>query len=201
MEKWGINSTTNFYNFSGLYVFWWFGPKQYLENAVHDHLIQGKQYKAVNDDRRYELIGQAAPVEDVPGRVKSHLIQPVRYDFKWTADRFGERTALYAGKASGVFDRVKAHLQWQQQFAQFHASTDDERGARVLARHSGRQQLRAGFEYVFQNVIEKQRKEYLNAYVGLTVYPSPADAVSFRFYAEDYLIGTLRPAFNVDTER
>ena len=198
LEKSGPSS---YYNHSGLYVFWWTGSRETLQQGVLNHLIKGKEYKPIHDDERYRLANLTLPELLTSDKGKRYLLQPVIYDFEWIVDDKGERCALYAGKASGVFERIRAHLQWVNTFDAFHKNTSAEVKARVLAKHNGRQQMRAGFEYVFQNEDEAQRKKLLVENVGITVHANHPHLVSRRFYVEDYLIGRLRAAFNVDTER
>lgn len=200
-ENWQTTPQTNYYNFSGLYTFWWVGERTVLENSAISHLNQGKQYKEAEDNARFALLNKEPPVQEVEWLVRPHLMHSVNFEFNWLPDdKYGWKAPLYVGKASGVFDRVKAHLQWHDSFATLMPEAEKPYPS-ILPSHTGRQQFRVGFEYLFQNLPVTDRHILLESSIALSVHPTPADDVSFRFYEEDYMIGLLRPAFNVDSER
>jgi hypothetical protein len=200
-ENWHTTPKTDYYNFSGLYVFWWVGKKSVLDNAAVAHLNQGKQYKEQEDDARFSLLDKEPPIQEVEGLIRPHLMHPLNFKFNWLPDdQYEWKAPLYVGKASGVFDRVKHHLLWHNNFVALSPNVK-KYYPNILPRHTGRQQFRVGFEYLFQKLPVAKRHTLLESNIALSVLPTPADDVSFRFYEEDYMIGLLRPAFNVDSER
>ena len=198
IDNWATNAETNYFNFSGLYIFWWIGDRTVLEESNRVHLIKGKKYKQEEDDARYDLLGLNVPGN--AGGNNIYLEHEITYDFLWRQGvNCKEKCALYIGKSSGVYGRVDGHVKWQTSFGPL--LLGNNQNPMLLPRHSGSQQFRVGFEYLFKHTPLDVRRDLMLNSVGLTVHPTRADDVSFRFYEEDYLIGSLRPAFNVDSER
>ncbi|MCA8064281.1 GIY-YIG nuclease family protein [Burkholderia sp. AU38729] len=118
----------------------------------------------------------------------------VEYHDWWPSDV--PYPCLYVGKATNLKKRFGQHLMRGTPGRAHHAATDNEKGkARTTAC-----QLRFGIEHIFPR--EDDPLSLINKAVGYSWCDTfPENAVAERFFAEDRLVGYLRPWFNIDSER
>ena len=106
----------------------------------------------------------------------------------------GTPIALYVGKTTNLTKRVNLHLRMG---SENHKIVDDNK----IKAHTTSCQLRYGLDHLFRQR-EVPIKEILT-HIGVSYEKTDETdgAVMDRFYNENFLIGLLRPWFNVDTER
>ena len=116
--------------------------------------------------------------------------KPQSVIWDWNLDK--DLICLYVGKSTNLQHRLGLHLLLKT--PNLYQVKSDR-----LIKKTTSCQLRSGFDYLFQewqdiNIFELMSKR---------LYFSCFQETSFikRFYMEDYLIGTLYPWFNVDSER
>jgi hypothetical protein len=103
---------------------------------------------------------------------------------------------LYVGKSTNIKKRFSLHIK-RNSPGRLHQVLDDNK---KLKPRTSSCQLRYGIEHVFRT--EPNPLEIILRSVGFSYSTDfPSDAIAERFYAEDKLVGTWRPWFNVDSER
>jgi len=181
----------------GIYAFWWKNEtdeeKQLLRSFNRRVFIKGKQIKPKR--------------EEIP---PEHIIHEVNWD--WNLEE--SFVCLYVGKASNIAKRVKQHLgmghgqNWYEltNHANYKASKAAKYKNGFLLKWDTACQLRAGMEhllssgdgtYQFKDALQKNI--YFSHFTDFD--KDPHIAMTERFYSEDFAIGSLRPWFNVDSER
>lgn len=131
---------------SGIYIFWWSGSIEKLEQLNRKILIQGKRE---NDSFKW---------------------LPIEWQIEWLVPQEFERKkhlALYVGKSTTLRNRIRNHFHFPRN--------------------------------------RQTWKERLKKNVTLSVLACndtiDQHFVAERFYLEDFLIGALRPWFNLDSEK
>lgn len=103
---------------------------------------------------------------------------------------------LYVGKTTGIRKRVSQHILLSKTNRLHQIGSDHVK----VKLHNSTCQLRYGIEHIFRN--EKRPVDRILNNVGLSYSPVEGHVgVVTRFYAEDWLIGFLKPWFNLDSER
>ncbi|XOB41394.1 MAG: hypothetical protein ACKKMW_01540 [Candidatus Nealsonbacteria bacterium] len=103
---------------------------------------------------------------------------------------------LYVGKTTKLKDRILKHLLISYS-KRVHPKPKNYKKVKP---HNTVCQLRAGIEHIFPN--EKEPKSLILENIGLSFLDIfGKEAVSERFYLEDFAIGYFRPWFNLDCER
>ena len=190
----------------GLYAFWWVGDASVLDG-----------------DQKVQFVGPSVALDDKDaergdGRhTSSFAIDP--------KDRLIDldRTCLYVGKSTNIYQRVRQHVMLRLDSNQFlnvnkkdqpvlRTARYDEPISTVYKRNTSCQ-FRAGMEYLFRHRSEQEptvvldairnnvRLSYVELSNDLADYADGEDAFKRRFYWEDLLIGVLQPWFNLDGER
>ena len=191
---------------SGVYCFWYRGSAEDLAEYNAIHYIQGQQ--GYLEDPRLEGTdiqclwtgtreNQKREVIDV-----YHLFHPVTWQFHQREVGGELLVPLYVGKASNIFKRVKQHLAWpgrNHPVAQVHPIVHLPMALKPPGNTVA--QMRAGFEFLFQNEDDQNKRLRLQNNIALSIFPFDFIDFQNRFYFENYLIGMLRPPFNVDSER
>lgn len=135
-------------------------------------------------NRRSELPG--------PGR----RYAAIQLDDEWLGIDAGLPVPLNVGKtADNVAKRVGQHIRIMdvRTTPQFH-------GSRKQPRPTTGCQLRAGVEHLFPRMADT--RAFILDNVGLSYVEMDGDQhAANRFYLEDYAIGLMRPALNIDIER
>ncbi len=168
----------NFLDISAVYGFWWTGSKK--------KLIDGK--------RDIELKG--------PGNNKLHTIT---WQLSWFPDKLNNKYPLYIGKTQNLQQRISQHLCNNIKSKKWYSVNHLKKFKNVqminrkrLLKRTSMCQFRAGLEHLFTSngfeEIEHIKISYLE-------FDKTDEKVAERFYLEDYLIGYLRPWFNLDSER
>ncbi|CAE6967931.1 hypothetical protein R70211_07543 [Paraburkholderia domus] len=118
----------------------------------------------------------------------------VHYHDWWPSD--APYPCLYVGKTTDLKARFSQHLM-RGIAGRAHPASPDS--AKVKARNTSCQ-LRFGIEHVFP--AEPNPPALIQESVGFSYCAEFSDnAVAERFFAEDRLVGHLRPWFNIDSER
>ena len=103
---------------------------------------------------------------------------------------------LYVGKSTDIRHRFSQHL-LRTKTNRLHASGENNQKAKP---YNSSCQLRFGIEHIFPNA--KNPVEIITNSVGFSFDINFSDnAIAERFFAEDRLVGFLRPWFNIDSER
>ena len=103
---------------------------------------------------------------------------------------------LYVGKSTNIKKRFSLHIK-RNCPARLHRILDDNKKLKPCTTSC---QLRYGIEHVFRSA--PKPLEIIFRSVGFSYSTDfPNDAIAERFYAEDKLVGTWRPWFNIDSER
>ena len=115
-----------------------------------------------------------------------------KQEINWDWNLDDEYICLYIGKTRDFQDRIAKHLLLK---------TDNLKNINEnqLNKKTTSCQLRSGFDYLYSKDNDIYIKNELMEHLYLSLYYEN-DFVK-RFYIEDYLIGKLRPWFNVDSER
>jgi hypothetical protein len=115
-----------------------------------------------------------------------------KQEINWNWNLNEKFICLYIGKTRDFQDRISKHLLLK---------TDNLRNKNnnQLNKKNSTCQLRSGFDYLYSKESNIYIKNELMEHLFLSLYYEN-DFVK-RFYIEDYLIGKLRPWFNVDSER
>jgi hypothetical protein len=111
---------------------------------------------------------------------------------EWNWNTNDEFVCLYVGKTTNLKKRLGNHLKLK--------STDlCLTGTNTLLKMNGSGQLRSGLDYLHSETTVTDIIEVLESRIWLSLC-TESNFIT-RFYAEDYLIGTLKPWFNIDSER
>ncbi|MBL8992186.1 MAG: hypothetical protein JNM63_02520 [Spirochaetia bacterium] len=102
---------------------------------------------------------------------------------------------LYVGKSTDIRIRFGLHLK-RKSLGRLHTIPKSNRKQKPATTTC---QLRHGIEHLFPD--EPDPLGLIGKYVGYSFEPFGADEIAERFYRENLLIGTLKPWFNVDSER
>jgi hypothetical protein len=196
-------------NQPGIYVFWWVGTKKELEGLNRKILLKGKVDKLSKEHN---------------GKLGHHC-----HEIDFSADWFpknSDRYALYVGKSTNIAKRFSLHLKmgtshekwnesWDQRIESKKADPNQcvlKNGYYSVYSPTTSCQFRSGIELLFKtkeltesefwkNIQENIEFSYLTFENTDTNGPIKDSSVAERFYLEDYLIGALRPWFNIDSER
>lgn len=184
---------------AGIYVFWWAGELDILKSLHLNIKIQGK----VKDSK----------VSEADLRYHHH---DITFDPNWLTpiklkSETGTFYSLYVGKSTNVLNRLGLHLRnnsnhedWRKTIlkskiyypTQFYSLNNPTTSC----------QFRSGMELLCLGI---EKEEAYWRIVNKNIYFSyltlddvdKGKFVPHRFYLEDYLIGALRPWFNLDSER
>jgi len=111
-------------------------------------------------------------------------------EWNWNLDN--EYICLYIGKTTTLKNRISQHLL-------LNTSNLKNINGCQLNRKTTSCQLRSGFDYLYSKTENINIQNELMEHLYLSIYYEP-NFIN-RFYLEDYLIGKLKPWFNVDSER
>jgi len=116
----------------------------------------------------------------------------IKQNIEWNWNLEDEYVCLYIGKTRDLKKRISQHLL---------LNTDNLKNINdsQLYKKTTSCQLRSGFDYLYSKKENVYIKNELMEHLYLSIYYE--DDFVKRFYLEDYLIGKLRPWFNVDSER
>lgn len=160
---------------AGVYVFWWVGSKEDLFKLSTRIKLKGKKQK------------------------DGHIFHEINYDISWFPDL--NRYALYVGKSTNIYSRFKQHL-----YRSKLVHTEEEKENFMnrenyvhLFKATTTCQFRSGWQSLVRHLSEEEGQLLLKD--NITFSYLPVDMVENRFYLENYLIGALRPWFNLDSER
>jgi hypothetical protein len=130
------------------------------------------------------------PVEEIfRGRVIDLPEEPGVYAFWWV----GKKAQLLS---ANIKKRFSLHIK-RNCPGRLHRVLDDNKKLKPCTTSC---QLRYGIEHVFRSA--PKPLEIIFRSVGFSYSTDfPNDAIAERFYAEDKLVGTWRPWFNIDSER
>lgn len=179
-------------NQAGVYIFWW---KINDEIELPDpestrHWVKGKGASSPDSE---PLAGIAY--------FSGHLHYAGQWEYEPIIIGEASYVPLYVGKSTNVLSRIKQHLGWpascQLNTAKYKKS--GEQNYPLIPRNGTARQFGDGFHFLFRDAknVQYAKLKYVHLSVGFTDY---ADFTN-RFYTEDYLIGDLRPPFNLDSER
>lgn len=103
---------------------------------------------------------------------------------------------IYVGKTTNLKNRVSGHI-----MSGIKGRAHDKPVDNIWKRpRTTSCQVRAGIDFIFPN--EKDTLDIIKNNVGISFLKVHSDDnVSERFYLEDFMIGYLRPWFNLDSER
>jgi len=121
---------------------------------------------------------------DGPSSTKQHI------EWNWNLD--DEFVCLYVGKTRDFQKRISKHLLLK-------TGKLENKDGNQLNKKTTSCQLRSGFDYLYSKSKNIHIKNELMQHLFLSIYYEN-DFIK-RFYLENYLIGKLRPWFNVDSER
>lgn len=191
---------------AGVYIFWWTGSKESL----------GKL------NRRIRLKGKVADENIIKGANKEHVNHDIECCTNWFPEEVKDRYALYVGKSTKLANRFALHLKMGTSHEDWRKSLlteTDIHGKKIkIDYHSGDYlklhspttscQFRSGIELLLIDELdEKLFWKTIEDNICYSFYPlnstdQKTDTdMPIRFYLEDYLIGKLRPWFNLDCER
>jgi hypothetical protein len=122
--------------------------------------------------------------------------RPVNVEYKdWWPPELAY-PCLYVGKSTNIRKRFSFHIK-RNCPGRLHRVLADNRKLKPCTTSC---QLRYGIEHVFRT--EPKPLEIIFRSVGFSYSTDfPNDAIAERFYAEDRLVGTWRPWFNIDSKR
>lgn len=183
---------------SGIYIFWCTGLLEELDSYHHNLLIKGK----VSADNT------------IKGKDKKHDYHRITFDIDWFPEEIYDQFALYVGKSTNIANRLGMHLKmgtshqkWQKKMLELNSDNSNLPYLQIHAPTTSCQ-FRSGIELLLKDKTEAEFWEILKNKISFSFLPldardtTNADLnVVERFYLEDYLIGALRPWFNVDSER
>ena len=122
--------------------------------------------------------------------------RPVNVEYKDWWPRELPYPCLYVGKTTNIRNRFSLHIK-RDCPGQLHRVLPDNRKVKPCTTSC---QLRYGIEHVFRTSTNPLAIIFRAvSFSYTTVFPE--DAIAERFYAEDRLVGTWRPWFNIDSER
>ena len=103
---------------------------------------------------------------------------------------------LYVGKTTKLKSRISKHLLLKSS-GRVHGKPVDYKKTKPK---NSSCQLRFGIEHIFPNI--EKPKDFILKNIGLSfIEVDGENAVSRRFYLEDFAIGYFKPWFNLDSER
>jgi len=103
---------------------------------------------------------------------------------------------LYVGKSTNIKNRFSLHIK-RDCPGQIHKILPDNKKVKPRTTSC---QLRYGIEHIFRT--DPDPLALIFKWVGFSYSTNfPDNPIAERFYAEDRLIGTWRPWFNIDSER
>lgn len=204
---------------AGVYIFWWSGDFNELKKK-HLHIqIKGKRVSNENKPNRIDKENN------------EHQIHKVSYNPNWLTPikLQGQETELYplyVGKSTNVLKRLGLHLklktkhtEWRNSILKGENCLNNDALNKEYGTYNPTDyynffspttscQFRAGMELMCLGT--EGEEDFLNllkenvhfSFISLDNNSKTDDAfVAHRFYLEDYLIGALRPWFNLDSER
>lgn len=120
----------------------------------------------------------------------------IHVDDEWLGLSADLPLPLYVGKtADSLAKRVGQHLRLSEA-----RTTPRFEGVKKQPRPTTSCQLRAGVEHLFPQM--ESTREFVLENIGLSfVVLGGDDHAANRFYLEDYAVGLMRPALNIDIER
>lgn len=197
----------NFEQNAGLYIFWWKGENPANLVPGTEHWVKGK--RASTDDPPVDGVTAKHFPHKKAGSNEDTAVDYLHYRGRWEfiSQEINGVTyyPLYVGKSTNVFKRIKQHLSWPETYAK----TYDDRlkshlkdGLHLIPRYGTASQLSDHFYFLFRDAKGGNRghaNKITNVY--LSVAFTPFIDYSSRFFNEDFLIGELRPPFNLDSER
>ncbi|GHV96807.1 hypothetical protein AGMMS50293_31270 [Spirochaetia bacterium] len=113
-------------------------------------------------------------------------------NIQWDWNMDNKYLCLYVGKTRDFQKRISQHLLLKTENLK---NIDGNK----LNKKTTACQLRSGFDYLYSKNNDVNIKNELQKTIFLSLYYEN-DFIK-RFYIEDYLIGKLKPWFNVDSER
>lgn len=189
---------------AGVYIFWWTGSIESLEKLNRRIRLKGK-------------VSEEKTIKDKP-----HVLHNVEWNTNWFPEEVKDRYALYVGKTTKLANRFAMHLKMGTSHKDWRDSllteTDIHENKTKINFNSGDYlklyspttscQFRSGIELLLIDELdEKLFWKTIEDNISYSFYPlnstdqkTDTDMPS-RFYLEDYLIGKLRPWFNLDCER
>ncbi len=193
-------------NHSGIYIFWWTGKIDELKSLNKRILLKGKVDKEAS----------------ASNQKKEHHYHKIEFSTDWFPKLKQKRYALYVGKSTDIAKRFQWHLKIKTKHKSENKDVINWRAAMDLKSEytsvyspTTSCQFRSGIELLLKNKKFNTNEDFWNyvkenvSFSFLTFHndttkdkDSEKDLfVAERFYLEDYLIGTLRPWFNIDSER
>lgn len=200
---------------AGVYVFWWSGKFNELKNK-HLHIqIKGKHVSG--KDR---ITGNYSEVNHIHKLTYNpDWLTPIKLEGQET-----EFYPLYVGKSTNILNRLGLHLKLGTKHTEWRNSIlkgknclnkeelNKEYGTYVPTNHykffspTTSCQFRAGMELMClameaeDDFLDLLKENVHFSFLSLDSIDRD-EFVAHRFYLEDYLIGFLRPWFNLDSER
>lgn len=202
-KKWQtvFDRKTTVTNQSGVYIFWWKVNEEFElpDTETTRHWVKGKR-KGKHDPKPLPV--GATYIIPATSRKKTKYLH---YAGCWAFNPviIGRETyvPLYVGKSTNMFERVRQHLSWPEscQKNKLKKVESEKFNYPLIPRNGTARQFGDGFHFLFrgQKHLQYAKLKYVHLSVTFTDYVDYAN----RFYAEDYLIGHLRPPFNLDSER
>lgn len=185
---------------SGIYIFWYNGSVAELD-TYHRHLL---------------IKGKVSADNTIKEKDKKHDFHRITFDTGWFPEEIKNQFALYVGKSTNIANRFGMHLKmgtshtcWKEKMLDKSLDHEDQNlpYLRIYSPTTSCQ-FRSGIELLLKNKSEEEFWEILKHKITFSFLPlDTRDAANTdlnvveRFYLEDYLIGALRPWFNVDSER
>jgi hypothetical protein len=189
-------------NQSGVYVFWWKVNEEFDLPDVETtrHWVKGKK-KGKHDPKPLPT-GTTYIIPATSKKDTKYLHYAGRWAFEPVTIGKDTYVPLYVGKSTNMFERVKQHLSWPEscQVNKSKQVKSKKLSYSLIPRNGTARQFGDGFHFLFrgkQQHLQYAKLQYVHLSVAFTDYVDYAS----RFYAEDYLIGSLRPPFNLDSER
>jgi|GEM_PF-2678078 len=176
---------------SGIYIFWWVGPKDELDKLSRKILLKGKAIKNRELKENQSL---------------THVIHEIEYQTSWFPQLENNRYALYVGRSTSIYDRFLLH-RYRKTLRDWPVKNKPENyhdfNLHVqLYKPTTSSQFRSGWQSLVRHLTFKESEQLLKENVMFPYLPiTSVDAIAKRFYLEDYLIGSLRPWFNLGSER
>lgn len=160
-------------------------PKE-IKNAagVYSFWWIGDKSALINANREIGIVGPKISLENT-----------IYITWDWNIEQ--DVIPLYIGKSTNIDSRIRQHLMLGTK-----SWYDRDEKMRTLKKKTTACQFRSGFEHLFKNESLQTRKKLLAENIGFSYYIIDGkNSFVDRFYIEDYLIGYLRPWFNLDSER
>jgi hypothetical protein len=200
---------SKFVKVSGIYIFWWTGSANDLEKLNRKILLQGKK---VDDTFHWH------PIE-----WQMKWLVPIEIEKR-------KHYALYVGKSTTLRSRIRQHFHfpmshevWAKQLQnplnklgksklEYKGMEDHHNGGHIISYNPTTScQFRAGMSLLCRDEADEMFWDFVKQNVKLSIFSNEKKNnskesekkcfVAERFYLEDFLIGALRPWFNLDSER